>query len=68
MIQTSTNLEPDEGHLHLRLDGKLLSMTLGLIETIDVTPGPHVVEIEFVANDHLPFDPRVLAAVPFTVK
>ncbi len=68
MLQTSTNLAPDEGHLHLKLDGKLVSMTPGLIETLDVTPGSHVVEVEFVANDHLPFDPRVLAAVPFTVK
>lgn len=68
VLQTSTNLAPDEGHLHLKLDGTLVSMTQGLVETVEVTPGSHVVEVEFVANDHLPFDPRVLAAVPFTVK
>lgn len=68
VLQTSTNLAPDEGHLHLKLDGKLVSMTPGLVEILDATPGAHVVEVEFVANDHLAFDPRVLAAVPFSVK
>ncbi len=68
VLQTSTNLVPDEGHLHLKLDGKLVSMTPGLIEILEVSPGSHVVEVEFVANDHLAFSPRVLAAVPFTVK
>jgi hypothetical protein len=67
--QTSTDLRPDEGHLHVLLDDQLLSMTEGLEQTIrDVTPGQHLLEVEFVANDHAPFDPRVIAKVAFEVR
>lgn len=66
--QTSTDLEPDEGHLHVMLDGTLVSMTSGTSQRLsDLTPGEHLLQVEFVANDHAPFDPRVLAAVTFEV-
>lgn len=64
--QTSTDLQPDEGHLHVTLDGTLLTMTSALEQPLtDLEPGDHLVQVEFVANDHAPFDPRVLAAVAF---
>ena len=67
--QTSTDLQPDEGHLHVTLDGKLVSMTSGTSQLLaDLTPGEHLLQVEFVANDHAPFDPRVLAAVTFEAK
>jgi Family of unknown function (DUF6130) len=66
---TTTNIVPDEGHLHVLLDDQLISMTEGLDQTIpDVTPGPHRIQVEFVASDHAPFDPRVVAVVAFEVK
>ena len=66
--QTSTELQPDEGHLHVVLDGKLVSMTSGASQLLQgLTPGEHLLQVEFVANDHAPFDPRVLAAVTFEV-
>lgn len=66
---TTTNIVPDEGHLHVLLDDTLISMTQGLEQTIpDVTPGPHRIQVEFVASDHAPFDPRVVAVVAFVVK
>ena len=66
--QTSTDLQPDEGHLHVVLDGALVSMTSGTSQRLsDLTPGEHLLQVEFVANDHAPFDPRVLAAVTFEV-
>lgn len=66
---TSTNLRPDEGHLHVILDDRLVSMTSGLRENIpDVKPGPHLLRVEFVANDHAPFDPRVIQQVAFEVE
>jgi hypothetical protein len=30
-------------------------------------PGQHVVQVEFVAADHAPFEPRVLAQAAFDV-
>jgi hypothetical protein len=30
-------------------------------------PGQHVVQVEFVAADHAPFDPRVLTQTAFQV-
>jgi len=64
---TSQNLVPDEGHVHLFVDGALVSMTYTLQRTVSVLPGHHRLQAEFVAVDHGPFDPRVLASVPFQV-
>jgi hypothetical protein len=66
---SSTNLVPNEGHLHVSVDDSLISMTSGLEQTIpNLTPGTHLITVEFVANDHFPFDPRVRALVSFQVK
>ena len=67
--QTSTDLSPDKGHVHVLLDGRLISMNYRLDDDIpDVGPGTHRIEVEFVATDHSPFDPRVTAAASFQVK
>jgi hypothetical protein len=66
---TTTNIVPDEGHLHISLDGEIVSMNLGLTDALhQVAPGIHVVQVEFVASDHLPFDPRVIQQVTFEVR
>jgi hypothetical protein len=67
--QTTTRLRPDQGHIHLLVDGKLVTMNYGLNERLPrLTPGQHLVQVEFVAADHAPFDPRVLTQAAFTVK
>jgi len=67
--QTGGALRPDEGHIHLSLDGSLIAMPLRLAEQLPpLRRGPHTVEAEFVASDHLPFDNRVVAAVSFDVR
>ena len=66
---TSTALKPDEGHIHVSLDDQLISMTTGTeLQIPNVAPGHHLLTVEFVATDHGPFDPRVVAIASFTVK
>jgi hypothetical protein len=66
---TTQDIRPDRGHIHVILDGQLISMNYQLQNAIpDVTPGPHLLQAEFVASDHAPFDPRVIAVTSFEVK
>jgi len=67
--EVSQILTPDEGHVHLSVDGKIVSMTFGLSQKVPMPkPGSHLLQAEFVAKDHGPFAPRVLSTVTFTVK
>ena len=66
--QTTTRIQGDEGHIHLHIDGKLVDMNYGLRQRLpQLPPGQHVVQVEFVAADHAPFDPRVLTQAAFQV-
>jgi hypothetical protein len=66
---TTTNIRPDQGHVHVMLDGRLISMNYSLQEALPkLSPGTHVLRVEFVAADHLPFDPRVLTQAAFEVR
>ncbi len=66
--QTSTHLSPDKGHIHLSIDGKVVTMTYGLEQDVPVAEGLHLVQGEFVATDHFPFNPRVVAVATVTVE
>jgi hypothetical protein len=66
---TSTDIRPDEGHVHLYVDNVLVSMNYGLEQDLPVHSGTYVLKAEFVAADHAPFNPRVWSPeVLFTVK
>jgi hypothetical protein len=66
--QASTELRPDQGHVHLYVNGVLVSMKYGLEQDLPVQPGSTVLKAEFVAADHAPFSPRVWSQeVVFTV-
>jgi hypothetical protein len=66
---TTTRIRPDQGHIHLLVDGKLVAMNYGLNERLPkLSPGQHLVQVEFVAADHAPFEPRVLTQAAFTVR
>lgn len=63
---TTAPLRGDQGHIHVSLDGTLISMSYGLSQRIPgVKPGQHTLQAEFVATDHKPFANRVIAAVVF---
>lgn len=70
IVQAVTGpLRGDEGHIHVSVDGKLISMAYGTTQDLHgMTPGPHTMSAEFVATDHAPFKNRVVAAVLFQVQ
>ena len=69
VAHTTTRIRPDQGHIHLLVDGKLVAMNYGLNERLPkLSPGQHLVQVEFVAADHAPFEPRVLTQAAFTVR
>jgi len=63
------------GFIHLYLDSKIISIapvasnnSLTKQTIRRVQPGSHTLRVEFVGPDHLPFRPRVIAVVTFTVR
>lgn len=60
--------QSDEGHIHVTVDGRLVQMNYALTSEIAAAPGSHVLEAEFVAADHAPFSPRVLATTTFQMQ
>jgi hypothetical protein len=62
---TTTNVRPDQGHVHLYVNNVLVSMNYGLEQDVAVAPGTYVVKAEFVAADHAPFSPRVWSPEAF---
>jgi hypothetical protein len=68
VVSTSTKVEPNVGHVHIYLDGELVSMAPGPLDRLDVKPGPHELRAEFVAGDHGPFNPPVQTSVSFRVE
>jgi Domain of unknown function (DUF4399) len=56
---TTTSIQPDQGHIHLYVNGTLASMNYSTEQDLPLTPGNYALKAEFVAADHAPFSPRV---------
>jgi hypothetical protein len=64
---TTKNITPTEGHVHLYVDQQLIYMAYGTAQDVPVHPGTFQLQVEFVAADHAPFNPRVLTSELVTV-
>jgi hypothetical protein len=65
---TTTHITPTQGHLHVYLDGQIVSMNFSTNATVgNVAAGTHTLIVEFVASDHFPFNPDVRQSVRFVV-
>ena len=62
------------GFIHVYLDGKIVSIEIASVNEVTdqaihgLTPGQHLLRVEFVGPGHLPFHPRVIATVTFVAK
>ncbi len=66
---SSARIKPNIGHIHLRIDGNTITLLGHLDNHIkNVRAGQHILEAEYVAQDHLPWRKDILAAVTFTAR
>jgi hypothetical protein len=67
--EATTRVEPDQGHIHISVDGETFTLLGGLREEVPgLEPGTHLLEVEFAAGDHGPFEPPVIESVTFAVE
>lgn len=72
--QATTNVTPDTGHVHVSVNGEILTNLAGLeFDLVDYRsapfdPGTYLLEVEFVAADHSPFSPREIEQLTFTIE
>jgi hypothetical protein len=65
-LASSSDASSGAGHLHVLVDGEVVSMTGTLVTRVTLEPGAHTVEAEYVSADHRPLSPRVLARADVT--
>jgi uncharacterized protein YifN (PemK superfamily) len=66
---STARIKPNIGHIHLRLDGNTITLLGHLDNHIkDVKAGQHILEAEYVAQDHLPWRKDIVSAVTFTAR
>jgi hypothetical protein len=59
---------PNVGHLHVSVDGTIVSMPGTTDVTVELTPGRHLIVVEFVTADHQPFAPPISRSAAVTAR
>jgi hypothetical protein len=67
---TRSPLAGDLGHVHLIVDGGAEQQMLygPTFDLGELSPGPHSLQAEFVATDHIPFANRPNTTILFSVR
>lgn len=65
---TSATGDEITGHIHVFVDGQLLQMPTSTSTEIELEPGEHALAVEFVGDDHVSFEPRIVEAVEVTAR
>lgn len=68
LTTSTTTTSPTAGHLHVFVDGRLVSMPFTARAPVTLKPGAHTIEVEFVTPTHQPFAPPILDQVRVTAR
>jgi hypothetical protein len=63
-----TSDDPTEGHIHIYVDGKVVSMPSTLTPEVELRVGPHTIAVEYVTAEHAPLDPPVIDEIDVTAE
>lgn len=58
----------DAGHVHVYVDGGDVVMASGLTVDVELEPGEHEIEVEYVDSSHQALDPPVVDSVTVTAE
>ena len=64
----SSMTDTSAGHLHVYVDGKVVSMPISTTSTVVLKPGPQEIEVECVDPNHASLDPPVIDSVEVTAE
>lgn len=66
LTDATSSDDPTVGHLHVFVDGQLISMPNSSIQEVELDPGRHTIVVEFTTADHRSFDPRITDEIRVT--
>jgi hypothetical protein len=60
--------DPTQGHLHIFVDDRIVSMPSTTSNEVELEPGEHTIVVEFTTADHRSFEPRIQDAITVTAQ
>lgn len=64
----ATSASDSGGHLHIYVDGSVISMPSSLTTEVTLEPGDHELKVEYVDLEHASFDPAVEETITVTAE